>query len=62
MKFFSSVGRKFIMAETTIIASFVFLFIGKLSESSFVTIAIATIAAYLSANVVQSKNKKPEEP
>ena len=60
MSIFTTLGRKFFMAESTILIAWIFLFIGKLDQGGFVTIVIGVAGLYLGANVVQ-KNKKEVE-
>ncbi len=54
-------GRKFLMAETAIITAFVFLYIGKLDQSGFVTLVLGIGGLYFGANVVQGKGSTKKD-
>lgn len=51
-------GRKFFMAESTIICAWVFLWVGKLDQSGFVTLVLGVAGLFFGANVIDKKNKK----
>jgi hypothetical protein len=46
-------GRRFILTAGSGLVNTVLLWFGKLTESGFVTVTLATVAAYISANTYQ---------
>lgn len=50
-------SRKFIVAVLALLSLDVLLYLGLLSDSLYVTALIATVGAYLTANVAQKVSK-----
>lgn len=51
-------SRKFILALLSLILSSLLVWFGKIGEGVYSTILVATVGAYLTANVYQSTNTK----
>lgn len=51
-------SRKFLLALLTLIASSVLVYLGKIADGVFSAVVIATVGAYLVANVAQKATTK----
>lgn len=49
-------SRKFIVAVLSLLAVSVLCWFGKIAEGVFATVMVATVGAYLAANVAQKAN------
>jgi len=55
MNFDTIGGRKFLLVASTQVLSFVLIWFGKIDGGVYSAVIIATVAAYVTANVAQRK-------
>lgn len=48
-------SRKFILAILAVLSCSILMYLGKIGDGVYSTIMVATIGAYLTANVIQKK-------